>query len=321
MCTSRATFWVWNASPMRRPASALRSLCLVAVPLAGSLLLPSRPPPAAGSGPPVGRADRRELLHAALLGSLAASGATAGGLLSMQARRRGAPSTNPDPPTADPLLGQLRSATGPQARLERAALEDGWRELRRRPVGAAETEAAFATVLRARRAVGAAEALVRAQRAGWAAAVGEALPARLVPELEAAATVLARSERLGAEARQAIGWQWGACGSRRCGAQADAAQALCKLRANLGMLLPLEALFYLDIAKRALDEILALDRSAAGRAAAPRSEYLSKETLENFLVKDDEEHAFLMPERRGVDPAEAEVEEEERRLLEEAGLL
>ena len=41
----------------------------------------------------------------------------------------------------------------------------------------------------------------------------------------------------------------GACGNRHCGAQADAAQALCKLRANLGMIVPLEALFYLDVAK------------------------------------------------------------------------
>ena len=32
---------------------------------------------------------------------------------------------------------------------------------------------------------------------------------------------------------------------------ADAAQALCKLRANLGMIVPVEALFYLDVAKRA----------------------------------------------------------------------
>ena len=57
------------------------------------------------------------------------------------------------------------------------------------------------------------------------------------------------SALIGPEGRADIGWQWGACGNRHCGAQADAAQALCKLRANLGMIVPLEALFYLDIAK------------------------------------------------------------------------
>ena len=41
------------------------------------------------------------------------------------------------------------------------------------------------------------------------------------------------SALIGPEGRADIGWQWGACGNRHCGAQADAAQALCKLRANL----------------------------------------------------------------------------------------
>ena len=125
---------------------------------------------------------------------------------------------------------------------------------------------------------------------------------------------------LSADARHAIGWQWGACGWRSCGAQADASQSLAKLRANLGMVVPLEARFYLDVAKRALDEILAVGVAERQLDAALPSEYLDKATLNLFLVNDDEEHPFLMPERRGADVSEEEVVERERALLREAGL-
>eukprot|EP00908_Phaeocystis_cordata_P025565 Transcript_8014.p1 GENE.Transcript_8014~~Transcript_8014.p1 ORF type:complete len:414 (+),score=86.23 Transcript_8014:218-1459(+) len=122
----------------------------------------------------------------------------------------------------------------------------------------------------------------------WAA-VDAALPLRIVGELETAATVLARSPLVDSDGRRDIGWQWGACGYRRCGAQADAAQALCKLRANLGMIVPVEALFYLDVAKRAIDEIVSVGANAGlGRGAAlPRrtpDAYLPPETLDTILV-------------------------------------
>ena len=54
----------------------------------------------------------------------------------------------------------------------------------------------------------------------------------------------------------------GACGWRQCGAQADAAQSLCKLRANLGMVVTRSSP-YLDVAKRSLDEVLQIGVSRA----------------------------------------------------------
>ena len=144
----------------------------------------------------------------------------------------------------------------------RRRLESDWATLRKRPVSRSEAEAAFATVLRARAAVARAEAAVRAASPRWVDEVEAAISSKLVRELEAAATVLASPSRdctlrdcnpsnpnfqtpnpnqvlasasalIGPEGRADIGWQWGACGNRHCGAQADAAQALCKLRANL----------------------------------------------------------------------------------------
>jgi hypothetical protein len=81
----------------------------------------------------------------------------------------------------------------------RRRLEAEWAELRTRRVSRAEAEAAFATVLRARKAVAAAEAAVRDSR--WAA-VDAALPLRIVGELETAATAQpARLQQGGPRAR------------------------------------------------------------------------------------------------------------------------
>ena len=189
-----------------------------------------------------------------------------------------------DDPATALQLAQLRSSN--QLAPSRRALEADWAELRDRTVSRAEAERAFATVLRARAAVVRAEDAARRSR--WAE-LDAAVPLSLVRELEAAATVLARAPFIGAEGRADIGWQWGACGFRRCGAQADAAQALCKLRANLGMVVPIEALFYLDVAKRAIDEVVSVGASAGlgAGAALPRrapDEYMQPETLDTILV-------------------------------------
>ena len=193
-----------------------------------------------------------------------------------------------------------------------------WRALREAPAGARESEAAFATVLRVRKAIGAAEEYAAARE--WAR-VDAALPATMVRELERAATTLAHSVRLDADARAAVGWEWGQCGNRRCGAQADAAQALCKLRANAGMIVPLEALFYLDVAKRAVDEILAVAAAAGvgGGAALPPTgpgAYLPEETLELFLVHDDDEGG-IVGRKLGEETVEEQVAAQEEAALEE----
>ena len=134
--------------------------------------------------------------------------------------------------------------------------------------------------------------------------------------------MLASSPLLSHDARDSIGWQWGACGFKRCGAQADAAQALCKLRANLGMFVPLEALFYPDIAKRAVDEILQIGVSAGylpADALAPASEYLSRETLEMILPAEDVAtgDANLAVQKGGSTEAEEALDEYEATMLEE----
>ncbi|KAL1495584.1 hypothetical protein AB1Y20_016945 [Prymnesium parvum] len=229
---------------------------------------------AALAAPLAALTPRRTLVRQAALGSTACSFASIGALLLQQRARLAAPPL-PPPPQGDETQSVPPPLPRPPPPRRGAATPE-------------ETRAAFARLLAVRRAVDDAEAHAAARR--WEG-VRSAVSDRLVGELQAAATVLARSEALGAEARREVGWAWGACGWRRCGAQADAAQALCKLRANLGMIVPLEALFYLDIAKRALDEIVAIGVAEGFIAAAdvPHSEYLPRETLEMFLVRDDDE--------------------------------
>lgn len=225
----------------------------------------------------------------------------------------------------DPLGGALRSSTGSAARLERAALEHEWHELREAQskglIGMAETQAAFAQIVSVRNIIVRSEELARAKRV---AEIDPLITRSLIAELERASTLLASSPILSQEDREAIGWQWGACGFKRCGAQADAAQSLSKLRANLGMVVPLEALFYLDIAKRAVDEMLQLGISAgllAASALPPASEssYLSRETLEMILPAEDVAtgDANLVVMKGGTTEAEDALEEYEASMLEE----
>ena len=224
---------------------------------------------------------------------------------------------------------QLRSATGEPARLERKRLEREWKALREAQeggrIGRLPTEEAFSRVLRVRRVIGEAEQLTRKEAEGWNGAVDGLVTRALVRDLEGAATLLASSSVLKAETRSSIGWQWGACGWRGCGAQADAAQALCKLQANLGMIAPLEALYYLDVAKRAVDEVLLLGvaEGFVTRSALPPSEYLPAEVLDQILALDevdgtagdDASHKVLGTRLR----AEKQFDLEERVLLEGVG--
>lgn len=154
------------------------------------------------------------------------------------------------------------------------------------PPGRLLTVEAFERVLRVRLILSSAHELARDGKVRELEAV---VPPRLIGELEEAAAILASSVALSREARTAIGWQWGACVWRQCGAQADAAQALWKLRANLGMSAPLEAVYYLDVAERAIDEILQLGARERFLPASslPRFKYLSAEALAEVLALDD----------------------------------
>ncbi len=265
--------------------------------------------------PALGRAAvvKGALQTTALLGGGAAFATAAAALVGAQA----AVLRRPLDFDADPLAVQLRSSN--QLAPSRRHLVAEWRALRRQPAGSAQTAAAAERLLHVRLAVAAAEVLAREE-----ARLGEldaAVPAALIDELEAAATVLASSRVLSREARAAIGWQWGACGWRQCGAQADAAQALWKLRANLGMIAPLEARFYLDVAARALDEALQLCEAEGllARGRLPRADYVPRRALDQLLAADEEDagydgvHKVLGTRLR----AEKQYALEERVLLEE----
>lgn len=75
-------------------------------------------------------------------------------------------------------------------------------------------------------------------------------------ELAYACSVLHGTTQLTKEARDEIGFDWGSCAWRHCGAQADAQEAIAELDRSVGMLEPLECLFCLDIADRSLRDIL-----------------------------------------------------------------
>lgn len=55
-----------------------------------------------------------------------------------------------------------------------------------------------------------------------------------------------------------IGFDWGSCAWRHCGALADIQEALAELRNYLGLYEPFECLFVLDIAERSLRDIISI---------------------------------------------------------------
>lgn len=75
-------------------------------------------------------------------------------------------------------------------------------------------------------------------------------------DLPTAATVLFRQGD--AEQKAVIGFDWGSCAWRHCGAVADSQEALDELEQLLGVLEPYEAVFCLDIVERSLRDILAV---------------------------------------------------------------
>jgi hypothetical protein len=78
-------------------------------------------------------------------------------------------------------------------------------------------------------------------------------------DLEGACYLLQRADRfLSKEARTEIGFDWGSCAWRHCGALADAQEALDELDHLVGVLEPYECLFCLDVVERSLRDILAV---------------------------------------------------------------
>lgn len=267
---------------------------------------------------------RRDVLRATAVGAGSMSVLGTTGLLSVQISRLLQP-TSVGSEWQDPLAQILRSSAGSEMRLERQRLQEEWRR-EGHAAGRAQVEAAFAVVMRVRRVLGECVPLLRSERDDdlWRETVDAKVTSALVAELERASTVLATAGAvLSAETRREIGWPWGACGWRACGAQADAVQALSKLRVNLGMASTREARYYVDVAMRAVDEVLRLGVSEGMLPASqlPASEYLSPSELDALLAVDDElahngaadSHKVLGTQLRG----EKQLDLEEQALLEE----
>lgn len=81
----------------------------------------------------------------------------------------------------------------------------------------------------------------------------------LVSDLErAAATLQSSRDYLSDATREVIGFDWGACAWRHCGAAADAQESIAELRCRLGLFEPFECLFALDIVERSIRDMLAV---------------------------------------------------------------
>jgi hypothetical protein len=84
----------------------------------------------------------------------------------------------------------------------------------------------------------------------------------ILPKLEPAATILRvqlSDNTLGYNiGYEEIGFDWGSCAWRHCGALADAQEALDELDHLLGVLEPPECLFCLDVVERSIRDMLAL---------------------------------------------------------------
>jgi len=74
--------------------------------------------------------------------------------------------------------------------------------------------------------------------------------------LEGCSVLRGAVDILDGDARREIGFDWGSCAWRHCGANADAQESLAELYNSVGMLEPFECHFVLDIVERSLRDIL-----------------------------------------------------------------
>jgi len=80
-------------------------------------------------------------------------------------------------------------------------------------------------------------------------------------ELEEACGILKRANGfLSVEARDEVGFDWGSCAWRHCGAFADAQEALDELESLVGVFEPFECLFCLDVVERSFRDMLAVTK-------------------------------------------------------------
>jgi hypothetical protein len=80
----------------------------------------------------------------------------------------------------------------------------------------------------------------------------------LTDDLEQACSILRNADFISQEARDVIGFDWGSCAWRQCGAEADAQESLAELFNLSGILEPFECHFILDVVERSIRDILVI---------------------------------------------------------------
>ncbi len=86
-------------------------------------------------------------------------------------------------------------------------------------------------------------------------------------DLQSACYILkGADEFLSRDARDEIGFDWGSCSWRHCGALSDAQEAIDALEHQVGMLEPFECIYCLDVVERSLRDMLAVTDKYADRS-------------------------------------------------------
>ena len=111
----------------------------------------------------------------------------------------------------------------------------------------------------------------------------------LTTNLQSSCSLLQRARGfLSIETRKEIGFDWGSCAWRHCGAQADAQESLAELYNSVGMFEPFECLFTLDIVERSLRDIITVlpgefkpDKAVLNERIGEYVPYLSSNSEDN----------------------------------------
>jgi len=108
-------------------------------------------------------------------------------------------------------------------------------------------------------------------------------------DLESACYVLKRADTfLSREARDEIGFDWGSCAWRHCGALSDAQEAIDALEHQVGMLEPFECNYCLDVVERSLRDILAVTNDYRD-ATVKIPNYVPIQRMSDSSNQDDED--------------------------------
>lgn len=94
-------------------------------------------------------------------------------------------------------------------------------------------------------------------------------------------------EFLSREARDEIGFDWGSCAWRHCGALSDAQEAIDALEHQIGMLEPFECVYCLDVVERSLRDMLAVTNKYAD-TSIKIPDYVPIQRMSDLTDQDDD---------------------------------